>query len=159
MKRILTLALAATLAAFGAQASAIKFKPGHLPPAKPMEQRAAGKAFAGTWLATYDGGAHQSFMQWRPDGTASQNTDLPTANGNVMMGDWSAVDNKTASAYLISWNYDDTGTLTGYFVKKETAKVKGASYSGTFEITFYDLAGNLLFDHSGAVTAVRLTEE
>jgi hypothetical protein len=53
---------------------------------------------------------------------------------------------------------NDAGdNLIGYFTKSETETVSGKSYSGSFEVTFYDLDGNIQFQHDGTLTAVRIT--
>jgi hypothetical protein len=163
MNRFITLALAAgaLAAGFATDASALKFKPMHLPHAAPMAQRAAAKALAGTWLAVYDGGTHNCFVQWHKDGTSVQNADFPSVEGNVIMGDWAAVDKHTASVNLTAWSYDDSGGLTGLLVKTETVTLglHDTSYSGDFEVTFYDLEGNIVFQHSGTLTATRVSVE
>lgn len=116
------------------------------------------KGFFGTWLTTYDGGVHHSFMQWRSDGTATQNTDLSTLEGNVMSGEWTTAGRKSLSVSLICWDHDDSGNLSGWFVKKETDTLTKDGYSGNYEVTFYDLEGNVLLDHSGALTAARVAQ-
>jgi len=54
----------------------------------------------------------------------------------------------------IGWSFDPKGNnLTGYFTKTETDTVSGNAYSGDFEVTFYDLGGNILFQHQGTLAA------
>jgi len=65
------------------------------------------------------------------------------------------VDGCTASANLTAWNSDDSGNLTGWVTKTESDTLSGNSYSGTF--TFYDLDGNILFQHDGTLTATRVS--
>jgi hypothetical protein len=61
---------------------------------------------------------------------------------------------------LMGWTYDHKGTArTGKFVKKEVEMLSGDAYSGTFEVTYYDLDGNITFDHSGTVTGVRIENQ
>jgi hypothetical protein len=111
----------------------------------------------GTWLASYDGGVHQAVMQWQKGGTSSQIVDFAAKTGNALLGDWKTNGDGTVSVYLIGWSYDPKGnSLAGYFTKAETETVTGNSYSGSFEVTFYDLQGNILFQHEGTLTATRV---
>ena len=116
------------------------------------------KGIVGTWLTSYDGGVHSAFTQWHKDGTSSQIVDqVPKTGTNVQLGDWTANKDGSLSHFLIGWSYDDKGkTLSGYFTKSETDTVSGDSYSGSFTVTFYDLAGNILFQHDGTLTASRV---
>jgi len=116
------------------------------------------KDLVGTWLATYDGGTRNVFAQWHKDGTTVQNADFPSIEGNIILGDWKKVDGHTVSVSLIAWNYDESGNLTGWLTKTETDTLSGDAYSGTFEVTFYDLDGNIVFQHDGTLSAVRATD-
>ncbi|HEX3653581.1 MAG TPA: hypothetical protein VHU18_12235 [Rhizomicrobium sp.] len=115
-----------------------------------------GKDIVGTWLATYDGGTRNVFAQWHKDGTTVQNADFPSIEGNIILGDWKKISGHTVSVSLIAWNYDDSGNLTGWLTKTETDQLSGDSYSGNFEVTFYDLSGNIIFQHDGTLTATRV---
>lgn len=118
----------------------------------------AKKGIVGTWLATYDGGTRNVFAQWHKDGTTVQNADFPSIEGNMILGDWKKVDGHTVSVSLIAWNYDDSGNLTGWLTKTETDSLSDDAYTGTFEVTFYDLDGNIVFQHDGTLSAVRATD-
>jgi|SRR5690349_1124081 len=110
----------------------------------------------GTWLATYDGGVHHAYAQYAKGGTSSQLVDFAAKTGNALLGDWKANDDGSISVFLTGWTFDNAGdNLTGYFTKSETDTVSGDSYTGTFEVTFYDLAGNIQFQHDGTMTAAR----
>lgn len=116
-----------------------------------------GSGITGTWLTSYDGGVRNAFTAWQKGGTASQIVDFAAKTGNVMLGGWKANGDGTMSLSLIGWTYDDKGnTLIGYFTKTETDTPAGNSYSGTFEVTFYDLQGNIQFQHDGTLTATRV---
>ncbi|MBV8798193.1 MAG: hypothetical protein JO208_00050 [Alphaproteobacteria bacterium] len=144
---------ALALSAFAAQAATVTL-PQHGPA---MTAGMSGnKGIAGTWLTTYDG-QRNTFTQWRKDGTASQIIDFAPKTGNAQLGDWKVNGDGTVSLYLIGWSFDDKGNaLTGYFTKTETDTVSGNSYSGNFEVTFYDLGGNIVFQHDGTLTATRV---
>jgi hypothetical protein len=132
-----------------AQAAAIKL-PNHVAPP-------SGTGIVGTWLTSYDGGVHNAFTQWHRGGTATQAVDFAAKTGNVQLGDWKANGDGTVSLYLIGWSFNARGnTLTGYFTKTETDTLSSNSYSGNFEVTFYDLQGNTLFQHDGTLTAARV---
>lgn len=157
MKSILLSASAAfTMALSGTLAQAATVK---LPRQASLPAAAPGKsAIVGTWLTSYDNGVHSAFTQWHKDGTTSQIVDqVPKTGTNVQLGDWTANKDGSLSQFLIGWSYDDKGkALSGYFTKTETDTVSGDSYSGAFEVTFYDLAGNILFQHDGTLTATRI---
>jgi hypothetical protein len=144
---------ALTMGGAAAQAATVKL-PHHV-----FASQAAtkGTGIVGTWLTSYDGGVHNTFTQWHKDGTTSQIIDFAPKTGNAQLGDWKSNGDGSVSHYLIGWSYDDKGiNLTGYFTKTETDTLNGATYSGNFEVTFYDLGGNILFQHDGTLTATRV---
>ena len=145
---------ALALSGFSAQALTIKSPP---PGSGASMGQPGSKAIVGTWLTSYDGGVHSAFTQWHKDGTTSQIVDFAPKTGNAQLGDWKANGDGTLSLYLIGWSFDPKGNnLTGYFTKTETDTVSGNAYSGNFEVTFYDLSGNILFQHDGTLTATRV---
>jgi hypothetical protein len=153
MKHLSILASAAcalALSGVGAQAVTVKL-PHHANAIPP------GKGIVGTWLASYDDGVHSAVAQWQKGGTSSQIVDFAAKTGNALLGDWNTNDDGTVSVFLTGWTFDPKGnSLAGYFTKTETETVTGKSYSGTFEVTFYDLSGNILFQHDGTLTATRV---
>jgi hypothetical protein len=160
MRYVLMFASALCAAALSSvSAQSLTFKPaGHSGP--PVYTGSAAKAVVGTWIATYDGGVHSAVAQWQKGGTSSQIVDFSAKTGNALLGDWTAVDDQNVSVFLTGWTYDDKGVnLTGYFNKSETDTVSKNGYNGNFEVTFYDLAGNVVFDHSGTLTAVRISAQ
>ena len=161
MRYLTLLAAAPRLAICGlpAQASSVhKIPPLALHAPKSLTAMPAKNSIVGTWLTSYDGGVHNAFTQWHKDGTTAQIVDQPPKTGtNVQLGDWASNGDGTVSHFLIGWTYDDKGkALTGYFTKSETDTPSGDSYSGSFEVTFYDLSGNILFQHDGTLTATRV---
>ncbi|HEY1961363.1 MAG TPA: hypothetical protein VGG69_03005 [Rhizomicrobium sp.] len=120
----------------------------------------AAPGIAGTWLATYDGGVHIAYLQWQKGGTASEIVDFASKTGNVQLGDWSTDGRGTYTLLLTGWTYDTKGNArTGRFVKTEDEVLSDGTYSGTFEVTYYDLTGNITFQHDGTVTAVRIEKQ
>ena len=114
----------------------------------------------GTWLATYDGGVHVGYLQWQKGGTVSDMMDFPPKTGNVQLGDWSTDGRGTYTALLTGWTYDNKGAnRTGYFTKTEDETLSGDSYSGTFEVIYYDLNGKITFQHDGSVAAIRIENQ
>jgi hypothetical protein len=114
----------------------------------------------GTWLASYDGGVHVGYLQWQKGGTLQDMMDFGPKTGNVQFGDWSTDGRGTYTALLTGWTYDDKGnTRTGSFVKTEDDIPSGDTYSGTFEVTYYDLNGNITFQHDGTVSATRIENQ
>lgn len=157
MKYVSILASTACALALASAAQAASVKLPHHGSAA-VARAPGAKAIAGTWLTSYDGGVHNAFTQWHKDGTTTQIVDqVPKTGTNMQVGDWTVNEDGSASLYLIGWTFNDKGnTLTGYFTKTETDTVSGDSYSGSFEVTFYDLAGNILFQHDGTLTATRV---
>jgi hypothetical protein len=124
----------------------------HAPRATPAKD-----SIVGTWLAVYDGGAVNNYVQWHKDGTAISMASFAPKTGNLLFGDWTKNQDGSATVSMAGWSYDDKGTnLTGHFTRSETDIVSGNSYSGTFEVTFYDLSGNIVFQHEGTLTATRV---
>jgi hypothetical protein len=167
MKHVLALFSAASVIAFAglsaqASPSARWHAQGHkIPPLAlqaPQSFQALHKnGIVGTWLASYDGGFHSAFAQYQKAGTTSQMVDFAAKTGNALLGDWKGNDDGSISVFLTGWTYDDAGdNLIGYFTKSETDTVSGGSYTGTFEVTFYDLQGNIEFQHDGTLTATRV---
>jgi hypothetical protein len=112
----------------------------------------------GTWQVVYDGGFHNAFAQWQKGGTITQVPDFPPKTGNnLIVGDWKNNGDGSYSAFMAAWIWDAKGNnLIQHFTKKETVTPSGDAYSGTFEVTYYDLNGNVVFDHSGTLSATRL---
>ncbi len=155
---LLSAACALALGAGSAQAETVhKIPPLNLHAPHWMTDRSSG-SIVGTWQVVFDGGIHNAFAQWNKGGTSSEIIDqVPKTGANVQAGSWIKNDDGTVSEFLIGWTWDDKGNnLTGTFTKSETATVSGDSYSGTFEVTFYDLSGNVLFQHDGTMTATRV---
>ena len=155
MKSILRLAsVVCALALNGAVAQAATVKLPHNMVFVPPMNQTGSNAIVGTWLTSYDGGVHSTFTQWHRDGTTSQIVDFAPKTGNVQLGNWKTNVDGTLSLYLIGWTFDLKGNnVTGYFTKTETDTVSRRAYSGNFEVTFYDLTGNILFQHQGTLTA------
>lgn len=121
---------------------------------------AGDNGIVGTWLATYDGGVHVGYLQWQRGGTLQDNMDFAAKTGNVQLGDWSTDGRGTYTALLTGWTYDSKGnTRNGKYVKTEDDVLSANTYSGTFEVIYYDLSGNITFQHDGTVTAVRIENQ
>ncbi|HLY06340.1 MAG TPA: hypothetical protein VKR31_11390 [Rhizomicrobium sp.] len=117
-------------------------------------------AIAGTWLASYDGGVHVGYIQWQKGGTLWQMIDFAPKTGNLLMGDWSTDGRGTYTLTAAGWTYDTRGNnRNGYFTKTESETLSGDSYSGTFEVTYYDLGGNITFQHDGTASATRIESQ
>lgn len=143
-------ACALALSVAAAHAGTVKFPPrvNVTPPSN---------GIVGTWLAVYDDGAVNNYIQWHKGGTATSMASFAPKTGNLLLGDWAKNDDGSNTVFMAGWSYDNQGkNLTGHFTRSETDTVSGNSYSGTFEVTFYDLQGNILFQHDGTLTATRV---
>lgn len=152
----------ANLGALG-QSPAHQISPGSLPGlagAKTARTGDASENIVGTWLVSYtiEGQAFaQAYIQWHSDGTEWENINLPPDGGNICMGSWKALDSKHVYRSHAGWNYTN-GQLSGYFTETETDKVtRNGTYSGTNELKFYDLNGNLLNDVTGTSSATLIS--
>ena len=127
---------------------------------KPFRNGNASKNIVGTWLVSYtiEGNPFaQAYIQWHSDGTEWENINLPIDGGTVCMGSWKALDNKHVYRSHVGWNYT-SGQLSGYFTETETDQVnRDGTYSGTNELKFYDLSGNLLNDVTGTSSATLIS--
>jgi hypothetical protein len=124
------------------------------PSAKP------GASIVGMWLVSYTSGGnpvYQGLEQWHSDGLEWEFADIPTITGDVCMGVWSKK-GKTINLYHTGWTFDASGNPNGTMVLTHTDKVArdGNSFSGTFDLKFYDTEGNLVNEVSGDDNGARI---
>lgn len=121
---------------------------------------AKGSSIVGMWNVQYtnDGNlVFQSLEQWHSDGLEFEFADIPTISGDICMGVWSRK-GKTYSLYHTGWTFDSSGNPNGTMVLTHEDKVArdGNTYSGTFDLRFYDVNGKLLNEITGDDNATRI---
>jgi hypothetical protein len=98
------------------------------------------------------------FVQWHSDGTEIMNSNRPPSTQSFCLGVWKRVApfKYALNHYAISYNPD--GTLLGVTNIRESVTLAkdGNHYTGSFTITQYDQAGNVLGGPSGDITAFRI---
>ena len=119
-------------------------------------------AIVGLWYVNYTSGGqplYESFDQWHSDGTELENPNLAPATGPLCVGVWTKVGGRTFQLHHVGWNFDINGNSLGSFTLDETNTVDrhGQTYTGTFDLKFYDVDGNLVGEVTGTQTATRIT--
>jgi hypothetical protein len=169
LKNALLIAAAGlALVASGVSAEAGCFQPnmkatGQQHPVKmPMLQHAGGQSrggsIVGLWHVSHfvdDQLFFDSFDQWFSDGNELEFANIPPATGDLCLGTWTK-SGKTISLWHTGWTFNADGSSSGTMVLTESLKVKGDTFSGPFEVKFFDTDGNLVGDFSGTSTAERL---
>ena len=117
-------------------------------------------SIVGMWLVAYsnDGNlVYQGLEQWHSDGLEWEFADIPTNTGDVCMGVWSKK-GKTINLYHTGWTFDSNGNPNGTMVLTHSDKVgkDDNSFSGTFDLKFYDADGNLLNEVTGDDKGTRI---
>ncbi|HEY3776825.1 MAG TPA: hypothetical protein VGL35_02075 [Rhizomicrobium sp.] len=122
-----------------------------LPPSHAVTPGAS--PIVGLWLVAYTSGGnpvYQGLEQWHSDGLEWEFADIPTITGDVCMGVWSS-SGRSISLYHTGWTFDTNGNPNGTMVLTHADKVSrsGNRFSGTFDLKFYDSAGNLVNEITG----------
>jgi hypothetical protein len=119
-----------------------------------------GNSIVGMWLVSYTTGGnpvYQGLEQWHSDGLEWEFADIPTFAGDVCMGAWSK-SGKTVNLYHTGWTFDSNGLPNGTMTLTHADKVAkdGNTFSGTFDLKFYDTDGNLLNEIAGDDNGTRI---
>jgi hypothetical protein len=111
----------------------------------------------------------ETLQQFHSDGTELiVSNGLPPALGNVCVGVWKEIGQRTIKLRHMTWNWAPAdagfgvpGTFAGRFEMLVTLRVNrhGTGYSGTWSARNYDAAGNHIpeLDAEGVVRATRIT--
>jgi hypothetical protein len=117
-------------------------------------------SIVGLWKVDYTAGGNPVYSgleQWHSDGLEWEFADIPTFSGDVCMGVWSGHGRKV-SLYHTGWTFDSNGLPNGTMVLTHEDKVAkdGESFSGTFDLKFFDSDGNLVNEVSGEDNGTRI---
>lgn len=121
------------------------------------------KSIVGLWHVNYTDSTGAPFMEtfdmWHSDGTEWEAANGAPVYGNNCMGVWKQVGPRTIQLNHIGWNFNADGSSAGYTTLTETNTVsrKGDTYSGTFDMKFYDVNGNFQGEVTGTMLAKRIT--
>jgi len=99
-------------------------------------------------------------VQWHGDGTEFMNSLRAPVTGSVCMGVWRRTGklHYALNHFALAFQPDGVTFLGPAQIQEDiTLDKKGNTYSGTFTISQYDPAGNLLAQVKGNLSATRLT--
>jgi hypothetical protein len=102
------------------------------------------------------------FQQFHPDGTEfNLSGGLPPALGNVCIGVWKHVEQRTIKLHHVAFNWDSDGRNRGTFLLLATLRLDrhGNSYRGKYVADSFDLNGEVIpAEHfEGVMKATRIT--
>jgi hypothetical protein len=139
-------------------------------PVMPMLAQAEGDwgaphkdSIVGLWHVVYTANKelfNETLDQWHSDGTEFESAYLPPAMGNLCVGVWKPVGERTVRLHHVGWTFDpaSVGTANGTFTLDETVTVSsdGKTYAGTFTFKTQPLTGPSA-DITGTIAAKRIT--
>jgi hypothetical protein len=88
-----------------------------------------------------------AYVQWHSDGTEIMNSSRPPIIGSFCLGAWTRSGPRTYKLMHLAKSWDVDGFTfigPGVIVEEVTLGRDGQSYTGTFSITQYDTAGNVV---------------
>lgn len=100
----------------------------------------------------------QAFETFHGDGTEMMVDTAPPSSDNVCVGVWAKSDGLSVKLNHPSWTFDDKGNLNGTAAIKMDLKLdpNGNTFSGTFTVDVFDLAGNTVQHLAGTVAGKRI---
>lgn len=100
----------------------------------------------------------ESFEQWHSDGTEFEFANGAPSTGDICMGAWQK-NGKSAQLWHTAWTFNEDGSSSGTMVLSGSDKVAkdGNSFTGPFDVKFFDVNGNQYFEVSGTTVAERLS--
>ncbi len=118
----------------------------------------------GLWNVTFTSGGQTvdvAFDAWHSDGTEVLNDYTNPIEGNVCLGVWTQTGSRTFKLKHPSWAFDNTGTLVGIVIIRETVTVSpdSNSYKGTYAYDIYDTTGAFVTELTGTLAATRIKPE
>lgn len=129
-----------------------------------LPEHGSNASIVGLWKTTFTSGGQvvdQAFEIFHSDGTEMMVDTAPPASDNVCVGVWAQVSGLGVKLNHPSWTFDDKGTLNGTAAIKMnlTLDPHGASFTGTFTVDVFDLAGNNLMHLTGTVAGKRISAD
>ncbi len=119
-------------------------------------------SIVGLWKNSWIVGGQLAFYSiaaWHSDGTEFDNVDLSPIVGNICQGVWESKGIGRVLEHHLGWWFDANGNPSGYFTLEQNLKMdrQGLTYSGPFDLKYYDNDGNPVNEVTGEMQAERLT--
>jgi hypothetical protein len=104
---------------------------------------------------------------WHNDGTEIMNSSRPAQDGNFCLGVWKKTGSLSYFLNHIPWQGNDPTNAPGIgnpaggaqVLEKVTLSPDGNHYSGWYQLTAYDPAGNVEVTFTGTLSATRITTD
>jgi hypothetical protein len=130
---------------------------GAVAPGKTSDQPGGhhGKRILGTWLAEVtpaDGEPFQAMVTFSPGGGL---VETESTNPGTALGSWESRGRGRVAFTFQGFSLDAEGAPAGRSVVRSEVFVRGDTFSGPFEVTFFDPQGNVVFSGRGTATATR----
>jgi hypothetical protein len=117
---------------------------------------------AGLWhefyTSTVGGPPFETYTQWHSDGLEIE---TPNFLNGVCMGTWKHTTGRTVELFHVGWTpggIPPAPTSVRFELRElNTASVDGNTFDGTYDQTFFDADGNLVFEDIGTIHATRLS--
>ena len=131
-------------------------------------ERVYSDSIVGLWQVVYTPAASStpitvSFKEWHSDGTEFENIWLAPVGGDICFGAWKTIAPRTVHTHHVGWIFATPGaTATNYFIQEETETVSrdGKTYTGTYKMQVYSLAGAKEGPETdGTIAATRITAD
>jgi hypothetical protein len=121
-------------------------------PAAALDDRDSSSSIVGLWNSVFllgDGPARydQTFQIIHADGTEMMiSNGLPPALGNVCVGIWQQIAQRTFKLKHMTWNWDANGGFAGTFLMTVTLRLdrRGMTYTGSWSADSYNPDGELI---------------
>lgn len=101
----------------------------------------------------------QGYAQWHGDHTEIMNSSRPPVTSSFCLGVWKRVGRSRYSLnhFAISWDQNSNPVGPANIRENVALASDGKSFSGSFTIDQYDVAGNLLVHIQGDITGLRIS--
>ena len=101
----------------------------------------------------------ESLEHYHSDGTEFEFANINPVIGDVCLGVYTQVDDRTVSLFHIGWLFDDAGNPAGTFTLEgpRTVTKHGMHLKGTFDAKIYDVDGNLVEEDTGTTVGDRIS--
>lgn len=101
----------------------------------------------------------QGYAQWHSDQTEIMNSSRPPVTSSFCLGVWKRVGRSRYSLnhFAISWDQNSNPVGPANIRENVALASDGKSFSGSFTIDQYDVAGNLLVHIQGDITGSRIS--
>jgi hypothetical protein len=129
---------------------------------KSAEDKGVNSSIVGLWHVQFTAGGQtiqEAYQLWNAGGTEVHNPNVDPRGGNVCLGVWKRVPQRTFKLAHRVWSYDTSGNFMGTIHLSETLTLGngGNTHSGSFTLDFFDPSGTFQFEVAGSVTGERIS--